>query len=308
VSHNTTSSVLVRHFRGRILVRLLPDSRDEVVMKCQSYYVAAVLSFLLCFTDAAFSQSTPPNPKAILKEMVAGYAGFSSYQDTGVVQTLSGDSLLASGSERPRFINVHSGAETVVSFKTYFARPRMFRFEWKGILLPASREAVVWSDGKKDYSWMPSRGSGDDSFMLYNGAKLRFYVDEAQGLSSGAIFFIPSLLIKEFDYMPFGAMINSMTELSLVKDEQVDGEACHVVSGKIYGTPWVLWVGKHSRLLRKTRTLYTSGSFHEMLEKGRVKTYVAEEIHREIRINEKIPRETFKYKPQLRANDVDLTR
>ena len=86
-------------------------------------------------------------------------------------------------------------------------------------------------------------------------------------------------------------MVLSMTELSLVRDEQVEGEACYVISGKMYETPWVLWVGKSSGLLRKTRTLYVSGSFHEMMEKGKVKTSVAEEIHRDIRINEKIPGE-----------------
>ncbi|MBA3239667.1 MAG: DUF2092 domain-containing protein [Acidobacteria bacterium] len=277
-------------------------------MKRHPNYIVAAVSLLLCFSGVAFSQSPQPEPKAVLKQMIARYAGFSSYQDTGVVQTLPSESLLAAGPERPHFIKVSSGANTLVSFKTYYARPRMFRFEWKSSLLPMTREAVVWSDGKKDYSWMPDRSSRRDSFTLYDGANLRFYVGEAQRISSGAIFFVPSLLIKDLGYMPFGEMISSMTELSLVRNEQVDGEACHVVSGKIDGTPWVLWVGKNSQLLRKTRTLYTSGSFHEMLEKGKIKTYVAEEIHRDIKVNEKIPREVFRHKPQLRAGDVDLTR
>jgi hypothetical protein len=155
---------------------------------------------------------------------------------------------------------------------------------------------------------MPDGISRNDSYRLSNGADLRYYVGEATGSSIGAIFFIPSLLIEDLDYVPFGKMISSMTELSLVKDEPFNGETCHVIGGKMSGTPWVLWIGKSSHLLRKTRTLYTSGSFHESLEKGRIKTFVAEEIHHDIRINEKIPEETFKYKPQLRASDVDLTR
>jgi hypothetical protein len=80
------------------------------------------------------------------------------------------------------------------------------------------------------------------------------------------------------------------------------------VSGDIYGTPWVLWVGKESRLLRKTRTVYTSGSFHDMLEKRKVKTTLAEEVHRDIRVNEKLPTGTFNYKPRLGPRDIDLTR
>jgi outer membrane lipoprotein-sorting protein len=278
------------------------------MLKRYPYFVAAAMSLLLSTGGVAFSQSTPPSPKAILKEMVAGYARFSSYQDTGIVQTLPGESLLAVGPTLPHFTNVSAGNNTLVSFKTYYVRPRKFRFEWKSSLMPASREAVVWSDGKKDYSWIPDGSSKNASFTLYAGANLRFYVNEAQGLSSGAIFFVPSLLMKDLDYVPFGELISSMTDLSLVKDEQIGGEMCHVVSGKIGGTPWVLWVGKNSHLLRKTRTLYTSGSFHEMLEKRRVKTYIAEEIHHDIRINEKIAGEIFKAKPQLRADDVDLTR
>lgn len=277
-------------------------------MKRYPYFIAAVTSFLLCFSGVVFSQNTPPNPKAILKEMVARYASLSSYQDTGVVQTLPGESLLAASPTPPRFINISAGGDTLVSFKTYYVRPQKFRFDWKSSLMPASRESVIWSDGKQDYSWMPSRGSRNGGFTLTNGADLRFYVGEAQGSSSGAIFFVPSLLIEDLGYVPFGEMVSSMTELSLIKDEQFNGEMCHVVSGKIGGTPWVLWVGKNSHLLRKTRTLYTSGSFHEMLERRRVKTYIAEEIHRDIRINEKISPDTFKYKPQHLAGDIDLTR
>jgi hypothetical protein len=278
------------------------------MMRRHTNSVVAAVGLLLYLGSAAFGQSPPPEPKAILRKMVARYAGFMSYQDTGVVRTLPGESLLAAGADRQRFISVSSGAETLVTFKTFYARPRMFRFEWKSSSLSMTREAAVWSNGKKDYSWMPDRVSGSDSFTLYDGADLRFNVGEAQRLSGGAVFFVPSLLIKDVSYDSFGEMISSMTELSLVRDELFDGEACHVISGKIIGTPWVLWVGKNSQLLRKTRTLYTSGSFHEMLERGRVNTRVAEEIHHDIRVNEKIPREVFRRRPQLLANDTDLTR
>lgn len=276
-------------------------------MKRRPHYIATVMSLLLCFSRVAFSQSAPPDPKAILRGLVARYAGLSSYQDTGVVQMYPGESLIAANPILPRFLNVSSGGDTLVSFKTYFVRPRMFRFDWKSSFMPASREAVVWSDGKNDYSWMPSAGAGDDSFMLSDGADLSFHVLEAQRWSGGAIFLVPSLLMKDLDDEPFGEMLSSMTDLSLLRGEHVDGELCHVVSGKIDGTPWVLWVGKDSRLLRRTRTLYTTGSFHETLERGRAQTSIAEEIHRDIRINGKIPRKIFKYKPRLRADDTDLT-
>lgn len=121
--------------------------------------------------------------------------------------------------------------------------------------------------------------------------------------------FHPSLLMKDVSPFSFGDMISIMDRASLIREEQIDGEPCHVIKGDISGVPWVLWVGKESYLLRKTRTLYTSASFHETLErKGGVKTSVAEEVHRDIKVNGRIPEAIFRYRPQLRADDIDLTR
>ncbi len=267
------------------------------------------MSLLLCLNGVAYSQSTSQDPKAILKEMVARYAGFSSYQDSGVVQTLPSESLLAASPARPRFINIASGGDTLVSFKTHYTRPGRFRFEWRSPLLRASRDAAIWSDGKQAYSWTPDVTGIGKGFVLNSGPELRWYVDEAQRWSGGAVFFVPSLLMKDVSPFSFGDMLSIMEGLSLMREEQVDGESCHVIKGEISGVPWLLWVGKERYLLRKTRTLYTSASFHETLEKkGRVKTSVAEEIHRDIKVNEKIPEAVFRYRPQLRADDIDLTR
>ncbi len=278
-------------------------------MKRYPHFIVATISLLLCLNGVAYSQSTPPAPNAILKEMVARYAGFSSYQDSGVVQTLPGESLLAASPASPRFINIVSGGNTLVSFKTYYARTRKFRFEWRSPLLRASREAAIWSDGKQAYSWTPDESGIEKGFILDKGPELRWYVDEAQSWSGGSVFFVPSLLMKDVSQFSFGDMLSIMEGASLLREEQIEGERCHVIKGDISGVPWVLWVGKESYLLRKTRTLYTSASFHETLEKkGRVKTSIAEEVHRDIKVNMRIPESVFKYRPQLRADDIDLTR
>jgi hypothetical protein len=99
-----------------------------------------------------------------------------------------------------------------------------------------------------------------------------------------------------------------MTQIERLREEEFDGEMCHVIKGNLSGVPWVIWVGKESYLLRKTRTLYSGDSFHEKVQKGIAKALIAEEIHRNIKINERIPEEVFKYKPRFRADDVDLTR
>lgn len=273
-----------------------------------NYFVAAIV-LLLSLGNIAHSQTAAPNPRKILEEMIATYGRVLSYQDSGVVRTLPGDPALIADSGSSGFRGVIFRDDTLISFKTYYARPRKFRFEWGGPLLSAMRDAAVWSDGNQTYSWMPDKIHGREGFILDSARELRRSIDEAKGSSGGAAFFVPSLLMKDVSPFPFADMLSIMEGLLLLREEQIDGEPCHVIKGDISGVPWVLWVGKESHLLRKTRTLYTSASFHETLEKkGRVKTFIAEEIHRDIKVNKKIPETVFKYRPKLRANDIDFTR
>lgn len=273
------------------------------------HYYVAVLVLLFSPVNIAHGQPATPNPRKILEEMIATYERVASYQDSGVVRTLPGDPALIADSESTRFRDVSFREDTLVSFKTYYARSGKFRFEWRGPLLRVSRDAAVWSDGKQAYSWTPDISGVGEGFILNKGSELRWYVDEAQRWSGGAVFFVPSLLMKDVSPFSFGDMVRIMEGLSLLREEQIDGEPCHVIKGDISGVPWVLWVGKDSHLLRKTRTLYTSASFHETLEKkGRVKTSIAEEIHQDIKVNKRIPEAVFRHRPRLRTDDIDLTR
>lgn len=108
--------------------------------------------------------------------------------------------------------------------------------------------------------------------------------------------------------MSFGDLLSMATELALIKDEPFERNMCFVVKANISGAPWTLWIDKQNYLLRKTRTVYSYGSFDERVEKGVRHEFLAEEIHREIRINEPISKTVFKYRPQFQAHDIDLTR
>jgi len=271
------------------------------------YHVAAAISLLLCFCNIARSQTAAPNPQEILRKMVARYSSVSSYQDSGNVRVLSTPPSMISNLETPNFQNVSHQDEPLVCFKTFYLRPQMFRFEWNSSSLGILRAATIWSDGEHPYRWVPTRASKKDEFLLQKGTALRVFINEATGPSNGAIFFVPSLLIREVSHVSFADMLNTMSGLSIIREEKFDGEICHVIKGKIDAIPWMLWIGKDSHLLRKTRTLYTRGSFHEMVEKGLNETLMAEEIHRDIKVNEKISIEVFKFRPQLQAHDVDLT-
>jgi hypothetical protein len=254
---------------------------------------AGLAALLLCLCHVARGQAATPSPRAIIRGMVARYATASSYSDSGLVRRLPDDpSLLESvgGRGAP---GAPARDDGFVTFKTYFARPRLFRFEWEGRSAGASREAVVWSDGRRAYSWGPNIAGESDNFILVAGPNLRVYVQEAVRSSGGAAFTVASILMKGAYYDSFGVYLAAMTELSLLEGEVMDGEPCYVIKGKIYGNPWLLWVGKKSRLLRKTRTLYTRGSFHERASKGAGDTFIAEEFHRDITINGRLPRSLF---------------
>jgi outer membrane lipoprotein-sorting protein len=273
------------------------------------HYSVAAAFLLFYLGGAVLGQTAASSPQIILREMVDTYERVSSYQDSGVVRTLPSEPGVIADSEGSRFRGVSFRDDTLLSFNTYYARPGKFRFEWRSPLLRASRDAAVWSNGKQAYSWTPDISGIGKGFILNKGSALRWYVDEAQRWAGGAVYFVPSLLMKDVSPFSFGDMLSTMEGLSLLREEQIDGETCHVIKGDISGVPWVLWVGKESHLLRKTRTLYTSASFHEMLEKkGRVQTSIAEEIHRDIKVNKRIPEAVFRYRPRLGADDIDLTR
>jgi hypothetical protein len=206
--------------------------------------------------------------------------------------------------------------QTLVSFKTYFVRPKMFRFDWKSSALDSrslaatrSREASIWSDGKTIYEWMPNRSADDDGYIFSKSGHLPFTIDEAGHSSASAVYPLISLFIKEANIVTsFADLLEMATEQALVKEELVDGETCYVIKANLSGAPWTFWVAKQRHILRKTRTVYSYGSFDERVETGVRHEFVAEETRRNIKINEPISKDVFKYRPTLRPYDLDSTR
>jgi hypothetical protein len=267
------------------------------------HYLAVLSAIILFLCSGGYAQRASDSPKMVVKEMLDVYENASSYQDTGFVRVLSGDSSLIANSK----ISYSSLSDApAISFKIYYSRPANFRFDWTSRYSGNQREAIIWFEGKKAYQWSPMRYS-PNAFALAGGASLSFYVDESMPSSGGAVFVVPGLLLKDIAPLPFSRMIAGMTDLSLGVHEEVEGEQCKVVKGNIYGTPWMLWIGEESHLLRKTRTLYSGQSFHEKAGKGSNQTQIAEEVHTSIRINEKVSSEIFKYRPTLGPYDVDMT-
>lgn len=103
---------------------------------------------------------------------------------------------------------------------------------------------------------------------------------------------MPSLLLKKVIVAPFSGRLSRAKQASIVREESLDGETCYVIKADLSGVPWVLWVGKESHLLRKTRTLYSARSFHSP-NKHEGQSFIAEEIHTDIRINRGVPKSLF---------------
>jgi len=214
-----------------------------------------------------------------------------------------------------RLLPPSSSDKTLVSFKTYFARPNMFRFDWKSSVLDRrslpttrSREASIWSDGRTIYKWMPTVATRDDSFTLSASDHLEMSIMEARSSSSTAVYPLISMFIKEANVaISFADILGRATELALLTEEAVDGEMCYVISANLSGAPWTIWIAKQRNVLRKTRTIYSYGSFDERVQTGVRHEVIAEETRSDIKINEPISRDVFQFRPKLQTHDLDAT-
>ena len=182
----------------------------------------------------------------------------------------------------------------------------MFRFDWKPT--QSERESSVWFDGHDVDQWWPSTTVRDKTFTFFRSKYLNITLDEAAGKSSGAVFPIISMLVAKASVVSFDDLLRMAQTMTVIKEESIDGEICYVINTDLSGAPWTLWVGKQTHLLRKTRTVYSYGSFHERVEKGIKREFIAEENRRDIKINEPISKSVLKFRPALRPGDSDLTR
>ena len=238
-------------------------------MKMSKIYsqVFVILISLAYLSSLGHSQQSKITPQIIMKRMAQRYASCSSYQDTGVVQTTHNEANSARIERMP--------------FKTYFARPRFFRFEWIDYFhWKDGRKSIVWCDGKDTYSyWEPDRYEKEEYLGLG--------IAGATGISRGAAHTIPRLLMAD---EVSGFALTELTNLSLVGEELFEGVLCYRINGKHpFGDIYELWIGKRDYLLRKLREESTNKEY----------VTVKEEIHRNIKLNEAITSDIFNFKPPI---------
>lgn len=226
----------------------------------------ASLTLLIC-GGVGVSQTKSITAQSIIEKMAAQYANASSYQDTGVVEDVKGEGA--------------GQRETVKKFKTFFARPHFFRFEWTDRLPSTTEETlnVVWNDGKQTYSYYSWSDQG-----IEKKEYLSLGIAGATGISRGSAHVIPALLMEEVG----GFRLTETSKLSLLGEEKFEGEDCYIVRGyHPHDFPIDMWISKRDFLLRKVKEPRDDGTYEL-------------DIRRDIILNGKIPGETFNYTPPPR--------
>src|SRR5262245_5933012 len=92
--------------------------------------IKLIAASLLLSLSAVVYPQTKPTAREIIKAMVGQYKKISSYQDAGEVTVAQAEPRIArlrnvSFQQRPLPSN------SMVSFRTYFTRPDILRFDWK---------------------------------------------------------------------------------------------------------------------------------------------------------------------------------
>lgn len=223
----------------------------------------ASLTLLICWS-LGLSQNKSTTAQSIIEKMASQYANASSYQDSGVVEDVEGQ---GKGTRK-----------TAITFKTFFARPHFFRFEWTDrlALMLGERLNVLWNDGKQTYGYYSWEETG-----VEKKEDLSMGIAGATGVSRAAAHIIPTLLLEEVA----GFRLTETLNVKLLREEEFEGEECYLVRGyHPHNFPIDMWISKRDFLLRKVRKPHDDGTF-------------AEDIRRDIKLNGQIPVEIFNYKP-----------
>jgi hypothetical protein len=161
------------------------------------------------------------------------YAECKTYRDSGVVRLeFSGEGTVAFKADKP--------------FRTAFARPDRFRFEYKETRQGGQDSRyIVWRGGDEVQSWW------DILPGIKKPPSLALALAGATGVSSGSAHTIPALLLPE---EISGLRLTDLTGLRRLKDEKLGNVDCFRIEGEAVGQPMSLWIDRASHLVRRIDT------------------------------------------------------
>ena len=223
-------------------------------------FLVAYFVFLVAIVSAQKSGDAIDGVQ-IVKRMAARYASAKSYRDEGAVRSIS---RLKNGQ-----------TQEINTFRTFFVRPKKFRFEWNDVGGPQNGDLnIVWTGGDEVFSYSPLLGMEKEE-------DLDMAIAGATGISRGAAHSIPVLLFPDKS----GFRVTEMNRITLTGEERFEGANCYVVKGfHPFGFAIELWIGKDDFLLRRILEHNDDGT-------------VDEEIRRNISVDGAISDDSFRFTP-----------
>lgn len=237
----------------------------------------------------------------VLQKMVEAYASEKEFHASGETGLLMSADDNTKDVPQEEILTKTATLKTQITFKTDFVRPNKFLFEWKNVAFDFDRSFVFWSDGNATYSWRP-RNFDSPHFEWISERESSWMIGEATRGSMGTAQLLFSLLGGGKEPFAF----NKMKDAQIVREEAVQGATCYVIVGSLSGGIWALWIDKQTFLLRRYRTVYLGGSFHDVVEGKKVRIAIGETSFSTARFKSSMT--NFGFKPTLLEGDLDISK
>lgn len=227
-------------------------------MSCARFHIGTVLLVTILLTLPKSARSQPPPTAGSILQEMA-----ATY---AAAQSYSDTSVA-------KYRNPDGTDRLGVDFRIWFARPSSFRIDAlsKSPSGTTPRREVIWSEGAVTRAWATDR-------PVRNLAKVQI---AGSGMFGTYAYHLPTLLEANYGGE---SRLNTLSQPTLAGEERFEDVDCYRIRGGWDGDPYEVWVGKADHLLRKIVAKYKD---HEL-----------EEIHRNIAVNQPIPKEIFRFVPE----------
>ncbi|MGZ5569315.1 MAG: hypothetical protein ACXWKG_20070, partial [Limisphaerales bacterium] len=129
-------------------------------------------------------------------------------------------------------------------FSIKLARPGLYRIDWKSQQGPVNMNGAAWSTGDDHYLYM---GMKPPKYVKMQSRELA--LGAASGASQGAASTVPTLFFNQ-------SYLAKLSNVTLGKEENVDGADCYLLSGDLNGLKMNFWVDKSSFLIKQKQQVF----------------------------------------------------
>jgi outer membrane lipoprotein-sorting protein len=215
--------------------------------------VAGVLAGLLAASAAGQSPKPRPRPDAstltapqILSRMGEAYASCKTYQDSGVLTSLSKE--VGEGADA-------AGRKVERRFATAFVRPDRFRLESSDVKADGTPEprAIIWWQGSDVRTWSRKRGN-----VRSPSAPAIAFGSGPTGVPVYSVYTVPALLLTD---QKIGYRLSDLTVPRRLDDAKLGDVDCHRVEGRYSNVATTVWLDKASFLVRRVDRRFQSETF-----------------------------------------------